>query len=37
VPWWRRLVRRPVIEKLVRDGTGFDVHVISFFEEEVRA
>ena len=35
-PWWRRMVRRPIIEKLVRGAHGLDVHIISFFEEEPR-
>jgi two-component system sensor histidine kinase KdpD len=31
LPWWRRLLRRSVLEQLVRDGAGLDLHVISFF------
>ena len=37
VPWWRRLLRASVLERLVRDGTGLDLHIVSFFEEEPRA
>jgi two-component system, OmpR family, sensor histidine kinase KdpD len=37
LPWWRRLVRRSVVEQLVRDGEGLDLHVVSFFEEEPHA
>src|SRR6266702_3974302 len=36
LPWWRRLLRPPVVERLVRDGAGLDLHVVSFFEEEPR-
>jgi two-component system sensor histidine kinase KdpD len=36
LPWWRRLVRPSVVERLVRDGEGLDLHVVSFFEEEAR-
>ncbi|HET9595702.1 MAG TPA: universal stress protein [Anaeromyxobacteraceae bacterium] len=36
LPWWRRLVRPSVVERLVRDGDGLDLHVVSFFEEEPR-
>ena len=34
LPWWKRLSRSPVIEKLVRDGAGLDLHIVSFFEDE---
>ena len=37
VPWWRRLLRPSVLERLVRDGAGLDLHIVSFFEEEPRA
>ena len=36
LPWWRRLLRPSVVERLVRDGDGLDLHVVSFFEEEPR-
>ncbi|HET9552240.1 MAG TPA: universal stress protein [Anaeromyxobacteraceae bacterium] len=36
-PWWRRLLRRTVLERLVRESEGMDVHVVSFLEEEARA
>jgi two-component system sensor histidine kinase KdpD len=36
LPWWRRL-RGSVVEQLVREGEGLDIHVISFFDEEVPA
>jgi two-component system, OmpR family, sensor histidine kinase KdpD len=35
--WWRRLLRPSVLERLVRDGAGLDLHVVSFFEDEARA
>jgi two-component system sensor histidine kinase KdpD len=37
LPWWRRLLPPSVVEKLVRDGAGLDLHILSFFEEEPRA
>src|SRR5574341_1125076 len=37
LPLWRRLVRSSVLERLVRDGDGLDLHIVSFFEEEPRA
>ena len=37
VPWWRRLLRACVLDRLVREGAGLDLHVVSFFEEEPRA
>jgi len=37
LPWWRRLVRRSVVEQLVRDGAGLDLHIVSFLEEEPHA
>ena len=37
LPWWRLLVRRSVLEQLVRDGEGLDLHIMSFFEEEPHA
>ena len=37
LPWWRRLVHRSVLEELVRDGEGLDLHIVSFFEEEPHA
>jgi two-component system sensor histidine kinase KdpD len=37
LPGWRRLLRSSVVERLVREGDGLDLHVISFFEGEPRA
>jgi two-component system, OmpR family, sensor histidine kinase KdpD len=37
LPWWKRLFRPSVVEKLVRGGAGLDLHIVSFFEEEPRA
>ncbi len=31
--WWRRLLRRSVLDRLVDGGAGLDVHVVSFEEE----
>ncbi len=36
LPWWRRVLRPSVLEQLVRDGEGIDLHIVSFFEEESR-
>jgi two-component system sensor histidine kinase KdpD len=33
-PWWRRLMRRSVPQRLVDEGAGLDLHIVSFFEEE---
>ncbi len=30
VPWWRRLARRSVLQKLVDGGAGLDLHIVSF-------
>ncbi len=35
-PWWRRLLRRSVLQALVDEATGLDLHVVSFEEEEPR-
>ena len=37
LPWWRRLLRRSVVERLIQEGEGLDVHVVSFFPEEPRS
>ena len=36
VPWWRRLLRRSVVDRLVDSAAGLDVHVVSFEAEETR-
>jgi two-component system sensor histidine kinase KdpD len=33
-PWWRQLFGRSVPLRLVRDAAGFDVHIVSFGDEE---
>ncbi|HEY7955023.1 MAG: sensor protein KdpD [Polyangia bacterium] len=33
-PWWRQLLGRSVPLRLVREAAGFDVHIVSFTEEE---
>jgi two-component system, OmpR family, sensor histidine kinase KdpD len=35
-PWWRRLFRRSVVERLLDEATGLDLHIISFEDEEAR-
>jgi two-component system, OmpR family, sensor histidine kinase KdpD len=33
-PWWRTLLGRSVAHQIIEEAAGFDVHVISFEEEE---
>jgi two-component system sensor histidine kinase KdpD len=33
-PWWRRLFRRSTMERIVAAAEGFDLHIVSFDEEE---
>ena len=33
-PWWRRLVGRSVMQRLVDEAVDLDVHVVAFPEEE---
>jgi two-component system sensor histidine kinase KdpD len=33
-PWWRKLLGRSVANRLIEEAAGFDVHVVSFDEEE---
>lgn len=35
-PWWRRALRRSVLQQLVDEGTGFDLHIISFEDERAQ-
>jgi len=35
--WWRRLLRRSVLQQMVDGGAGLDLHIISFEDEEPRA
>jgi two-component system sensor histidine kinase KdpD len=35
-PWWRQLAGRSVLQRLVREAAGLDLHVISLEEEELR-
>jgi two-component system sensor histidine kinase KdpD len=36
-PWWRQLFWRSVPLRLVREGQGLDIHIVSFEEKETRA
>jgi two-component system sensor histidine kinase KdpD len=36
-PRWRQLLRRSVLQRLVDEGAGMDVHIVSFEDEEARA
>lgn len=33
-PWWKQLLGRSVPLRLVREASGFDVHIVSFSDEE---
>jgi two-component system sensor histidine kinase KdpD len=35
-PWWRQLFGRSVPTRLVREGDGLDIHIVSFEERESR-
>jgi two-component system sensor histidine kinase KdpD len=35
-PWWRRLLGGSVLQALVEEATGLDLHIISFEDEEAR-
>jgi two-component system, OmpR family, sensor histidine kinase KdpD len=36
VSWWKRALRRSVVDQLVDHGAGLDLHVVSFEGEEIR-
>jgi two-component system sensor histidine kinase KdpD len=36
-PWWRQVFGRSVPLRLVREADGFDLHIVSFPDEEVRS
>ncbi len=33
-PWWRKLLGRSVAYRLIEEAAGFDVHIVSFEEED---
>jgi two-component system sensor histidine kinase KdpD len=33
-PWWRKILGRSVTHRIIDEAAGFDVHIISFEEEE---
>ncbi|HEV3004842.1 MAG TPA: universal stress protein, partial [Pirellulales bacterium] len=33
-PWWRRVLGRSAMDRFVHEADGFDVHIVSFPEEE---
>jgi two-component system, OmpR family, sensor histidine kinase KdpD len=35
-PWWRQMFGRSVPMRLVREGEGLDIHIVSFEEREAR-
>ena len=34
VPWWKQMLGRSVPLRLVKEGAGFDIHIVSLAEEE---
>ncbi len=36
-PWWRRLLGRSVMHRLVNEAAGFDLHIVSFDAAEERS
>ena len=36
-PWWRHILGRAVPQRLAREATGFDLHIVSLEEKEPRA
>ncbi len=36
-PWWRQLIQRSVGLRLLREAAGFDLHIVSFEDGEVRS
>jgi two-component system, OmpR family, sensor histidine kinase KdpD len=36
-PWWRRILGRDVVRKLLDESAGFDLHIASFVEKEDHA
>jgi two-component system sensor histidine kinase KdpD len=34
LPWWRKALGRSLAYRLIEEAAGFDVHVVSFEEEE---
>jgi len=35
-PWWRRMLGRSAMDRFVHEADGFDVHIVSFPDEELR-
>ena len=33
-PWWKQVLRGSVLTRLLREGDGFDLHVVSFTDQE---
>ena len=33
-PWWRRLLHQSVMQRLVDESEGFDLHIVSLDSEE---
>ena len=36
VPWWKQMLGRSVPLRLVKEGAGFDIHIVSLAEDEER-
>ena len=35
-PWWRRFLGRNMIDRLVHEARGFDLHIVSLDDKETR-
>jgi len=35
-PWWRRMLSRSAMDRFVHETDGFDVHIVSFPDEDLR-
>ena len=35
-PWWRRLFGHSVVNRMVKEAASFDLHIVSFTEEDGR-
>jgi two-component system sensor histidine kinase KdpD len=36
LPWWKQMLGRSVPLRLVKEGAGFDIHIVSLAEDEER-
>ncbi|HVN85740.1 MAG TPA: hypothetical protein VMW17_12935 [Candidatus Binatia bacterium] len=33
-PWWRRVLRRSFVTRMVKEAAGFDLHIVALEDEE---